>query len=287
MLSRIAFATYPGRPDLADDDRLAAEEIARRGSRVEPAVWDDPSVDWSGFDRIVLRSCWDYHLRLPEFLGWLGSLERAGAPVWNPPAVVRGNADKGYLVELAAAGVPVVPTVRVDRGTAADLAAILDERGWTEAVVKPAVSASAFLTRRIRREETAEAQGDFDHLLTLSAALVQPFLPEIRSRGEWSLLFFAGELSHAVLKRPGAGDFRVQTELGGNALAQKPSPALVAQARRVLERIPGPWLYARVDGVEVDGTFLLMELELIEPSLFLACDPEAPARFASAVLGPL
>lgn len=287
MLSRIAFVTHRGRPDLADDDRLAAVEISRRGARVEAAVWDDPQVDWSVFDRIVLRSCWDYHLRLPEFLGWLGGLERAGAPVWNPPAVVRGNADKGYLVELASAGVPVVPTVRVERGAAADLASILDERGWTDAVVKPAVSASAFLTRRVRRGEAVEAQADFDHLLTLSAALVQPFLPEIRSRGEWSLLFFAGEHSHAVLKRPGAGDFRVQTELGGSTLAQKPSPALVAQARQVLEHIPGPWLYARVDGVEVDGTFLLMELELIEPSLFLACDPQAPARFASAVLAPL
>jgi glutathione synthase/RimK-type ligase-like ATP-grasp enzyme len=181
----------------------------------------------------------------------------------------------------------VVPTVRVERGAEADLAEILDERGWTEAVVKPAVSASAFLTRRVRREEAVEAQVDFDRLLAHSASLVQPFLPEIGSRGEWSLLFFAGKPSHAVLKRPGAGDFRVQSELGGNALPQKASPALVAQARQVLEHIPGPWLYARVDGVEVDGSFLLMELELIEPSLFLACDRQAPARFASAVLGPL
>lgn len=287
MLSRIAFVTHRGRPDLADDDRLAAEEISRRGARVEPTVWDDPDVDWTGFDRIVLRSCWDYHLRLPEFLGWLGGLERAGAPVWNPPAVVRGNADKGYLVDLAATGLPVVSTIRVEQGEAANLAAILDGRGWTEAVVKPAVSASAFLTRRVRREDAAQSQEEFDRLLAHSAALVQPFLPEIQSRGEWSLLFFAGELSHAVLKRPGAGDFRVQTELGGNALAQKPSPELVAQARQVLDRIPGPWLYARVDGVEAGGVFLLMELELIEPSLFLACDRQAPARFASAVLGPL
>lgn len=284
MLSRIAFVTHAGRPDLAEDDRLAAAELARQGAAVEAAAWDDPRVDWSGFDRIVLRSCWDYHRRLPEFLGWLGGLERAGAPVWNPPAVVRGNADKGYLVNLAAAGVPVVPTVRVERGAEADLASLLDERGWTDAVVKPAVSASAFLTRRVRREEAAAAQADFDHLLTLSAALVQPFLPEIQSGGEWSLLFFTGEYSHALLKRPRAGDFRVQSELGGSALAQEPPPELVARARAVLDHIPGPWLYARVDGIEAGGTFLLMELELIEPSLFLDRDPEAPARFAAAVL---
>lgn len=285
MLSRIAFVTHAGRPDLAEDDRLAAAEITRRGATVEATVWDDPGVDWSGFDRIVLRSCWDYHLRLPEFLGWLGGLERAGAPVWNPPAVVRGNTDKGYLVDLAAAGVPVVPTVRVERR--ADLASLLDERGWTDAVVKPAVSASAFLTRRVRREDAAVAQVDFDHLLTLSAALVQPFLPEVQSGGEWSLLFFAGEFSHAVLKRPRTGDFRVQAEHGGSSLAQEPAPELMAQARVVLDHIPGPWLYARVDGIEAGGTFLLMELELIEPSLFLDRDPEAPARFATAVLGTL
>jgi glutathione synthase/RimK-type ligase-like ATP-grasp enzyme len=285
MLKRIAFITSAAWADLSPDDRLAAAELTRRGIEVQPAVWDDPKIDWSTFDQAVLRSCWDYHRRLPEFLGWLDRIERAGVPLWNPPSLVRFNADKAYLEALAVAGVPVVPTLRLERGASADLAAILDERGWTEAVVKPAVSASAFRTRRARREEAGAVQTELTEMLAGSAVLIQPFLPEVQTRGEWSFLFFAGEYSHAVLKRPGEGDFRVQQELGGSAVAKRPDPGLLAQARAVAERIPGPWLYARVDGIELEGGFTLMELELIEPSLFLASDPEAPGRFADAVLG--
>jgi glutathione synthase/RimK-type ligase-like ATP-grasp enzyme len=282
---KIAFITSAAWAGLSPDDRLAAAELSRRGAEVQPAVWDDPEIDWSAFDQAVLRSCWDYHRRLPEFLAWLDRIERSGVPLWNPPSLVRFNADKAYLVDLAAAGVPVVPTLRLERGAAADLAAILDERGWAEAVMKPAVSASAFRTRRLRREEAGDAQTDLTKMLAGSPVLIQPFLPEVQTRGEWSFLFFAGEYSHAVLKRPGEGEFRVQQELGGSAVLERPDPGLLAQARAVTERISGPWLYARVDGIELEAGFTLMELELIEPSLFLSSDPEAPGRFADAVMG--
>jgi len=283
-MKRIAFVTHAGLPGLSDDDRLAVEELTRRGAEVTPAVWDDPGVQWSGFDSVVLRSTWDYHLKLASFLDWLDRLEREGVPLWNPAAVVRANVDKGYLVDLAVAGIPVVPTVRVERASAADLAAILDERGWTDAVIKPAVSASAFRTWRTSRSQAAAEQSTFEELLATSPALVQPFLPEIQTRGEWSIIFLGGEHSHSVLKRPREGDFRVQEHLGGWSEPDAPGPGLIAQARAVVETIPGPWLYARVDGVERDAGLLLMELELTEPSLFLGTGREAPARFAEAIL---
>ena len=281
---RIAFVTHARLPGLSADDLLAVEELRRRGVEVEPTVWDDPAVRWSAYDRVVIRSCWDYHRRLDEFLGWLDRMERERISLWNPAAVVRGNVDKAYLVDLAAAGLSVVPTVRLERGSAVDLAALLEERGWSEAVVKPSVSASAFRTGRIGRGAAAPAQGELNELLASSGALIQPFLAEIQTGGEWSLVFLGGEYSHAVRKRPRTGDFRVQQELGGSAELEIPAPALVEQARAVVAKIPGPWLYARVDGVEIGGAFTLMELELIEPSLFLACDPRAPARFADAIL---
>ena len=282
---KIAFVTHSGLPGLSADDLLAVEELRRRGAEVEPAVWDDPGVRWSAYQRVVIRSCWDYHLRPEAFLGWLDEMERRRAPLWNPASVVRGNVDKAYLADLAAAGLPVVPTVRLEKGEAADLAGLLDERGWTEAVVKPSVSASAFRTLRVGRGEAGASQEKLTALLASSSALVQPFLPEVQTGGEWSLIFLGGEYSHAVLKKPKAGDFRVQQELGGSVDSAVPSPELVVQARRVLETIPEPWLYARVDGVEIGGAFTLMELELIEPSLFLVADERAPARFAEAILG--
>ncbi|HEY9422953.1 MAG TPA: hypothetical protein VIW92_16190 [Thermoanaerobaculia bacterium] len=284
MLKRIAFVTHAGLPGLAADDRLAVEELSRRGAEVEPAVWDDSGVRWSGFDGVVLRSCWDYHLRPSHFLDWLARMEGEGVPLWNPAPVVRSNIDKGYLENLAMAGVPVVPMARVEKGGAADLAGILEERGWDDAMVKPAVSASAFRTWRTSREKAPAEQPSFEELLSASSALIQPFLPEIQTQGEWSFIFLGGEYSHAVLKRPREGDFRVQDEHGGSSRPAVPGPDLIAQARAVAQKIPPPWLYARVDGVETDAGFLLMELELTEPSLFLGSDPQAPARFAEAIL---
>ncbi len=283
-MSRIAFVTHAGLPGLSDDDRLAVAELSRLGAGVEAAVWDDPGVLWERYDRVVIRSCWDYHLRPGAFLDWLGRLEEDEVSLWNPAPVVRANVDKGYLVDLAAAGVPVVPTVRLERGREADLAGLLAERGWDEAVVKPSVSASAFRTRRVRREDAAPVQMDLEEMLKASGVLVQLFLPEIQSHGEWSFIFLGGEYSHAVLKRPKTGDFRVQEELGGSSVLERPEPALVEQARAVTATIPLPWLYARVDGVEIGGVFTLMELELIEPLLFLGWDPQAPVRFAEAIL---
>jgi glutathione synthase/RimK-type ligase-like ATP-grasp enzyme len=280
----IAFVTHRGLPGLAADDRLTVEELRRRGARVEAAVWDDPGVDWAAFDRIVLRSCWDYHLRPEAFVAWLDRMERAELPLWNPASVVRGNVDKAYLADLAASGLQVVPTALVESGSAANLARLLEERGWDEAVVKPTVSASAFRTFRTSRAKAAADQPAFEALLADSGALVQPFLAEVQSGGEWSFVFLGEEYSHAVRKRPRAGDFRVQTEHGGSAEGEVPRWELVVQARAVAERIPKPWLYARVDAVEVDGSLVLMELELTEPSLFLDRHPAAPERFASAIL---
>ncbi len=283
-MSRIAFVTHAGLPALSNDDRLAAAELTRLGAEVDAAVWDDPGVRWASYDRVVIRSCWDYHLRPGAFLEWLARLEGNGVSLWNPAPVVRANVDKGYLVDLAVASMPVVPTMRLERGEKADLAGLLVQRGWEEAVVKPSVSASAFRTRRVRREDAAATQAELEEMLAASGVLVQRFLPEIQTRGEWSFIFLGGEYSHAVLKRPKTGDFRVQEELGGSSVLERPAPALTEQARAVAETIPNAWLYARVDGVEIEGVFTLMELELIEPLLFLGWDPQAPARFAQAIL---
>jgi glutathione synthase/RimK-type ligase-like ATP-grasp enzyme len=279
----IGLATFAGEPALTEDDRLLAAELRRRGARAEALVWDDPAVRWAAFDRVVLRSCWDYHRRPAEFLAWIDRLEGEGVPVSNPPALVRANAHKSYLRDLQAAGVPILPTAWLPRGSRADLEAVLAERGWPEAVVKPAVSASAHGTWRTDRARARQDQRLLDEMLERGEALVQPFAPEVARQGEWSFVFLGGGYSHAVLKRPAEGDFRVQTELGGRADALPPPPSLRGQAEAVLQRVEG-WLYARVDGIDREGTLVVLELELIEPFLFLADDPAAPSRFAEAIL---
>jgi len=160
---------------------------------------------------------------------------------------------------------------------------LLEQAGWDEAVVKPVVSANAHETWRTSRARAADDEPRFRAIASRERVMIQPFLPEIVVDGEWSLVFFGGEFSHAVVKRPGAGDFRVQTDHGGSAVAARPDDAILAVARAALRCIPGDWLYARVDGCVVDGTFRVMELEALEPSLFLAWAPEAAERFARTI----
>lgn len=274
---RVALVTYAGLPQLAADDRLLQRALRERGHRADAVVWDDPDAAWQAYDLIVVRSCWDYHLRPDVFLGWIARLEQLGAPLLNPPALLRWNLNKRYLLDLAARGVPVVPTVYLERGTTADLAALLAERGWGEAVVKPAIAATAFHTWRT--SAAAGEQKRFAALLAERSMLVQPLMPQIAD-GEWSLLCFGGTYNHAVLKRPAPGDFRSQDDFGGTVEPREPPPGLVAQSMTVLAQLDTPWLYARVDGLLVDGVFTLMELELIEPSLFLDVAPTAAEQLA-------
>lgn len=278
---RIAFVTCEAMPAPERRDALAAEALRARGHAVDAVPWSDPAAGWRAYDAVVVRTTWDYWLRAEAFAAWIDAREAEGARLWNPPAVLRWNLDKRYLRELAAAGIPVLETewVADDRET---LAALLARRGWDEAVVKPAVSAGAWKTFPVTADDAAAREADFREVAALGA-MVQPFAPAIRGEGEWSFLFFRGAFSHAVLKRPAAGDFRVQEQHGGRTVLATPPDDLVAQAARVLEAAPGPTLYARVDGVVEDGRLVLMELEALEPSLFLEF-AGAAGRFADAIL---
>lgn len=287
----IALVTYARLPELALDERPLIAALATLGVVAVPTVWDDPSVVWGRFDAAVIRSCWDYHLRPAEFFDWLAMVDRAGVAIWNPPALLRWNSRKTYLHDLAVAGVRTVPTIWLDghrpTSRAPSLERILTRAGWEDAVVKPIVSASAHETWRVSRAEARHNAAAHDRrlqaLIAREGVMVQPFVPEITAHGEWSLQFFRGAFSHAVIKRAAAGEFRVQREYGGTHERVDASAAVLREAERALGAAPGEPLYARVDGVVIDGALAVTELELLEPSLFLDADPAAPTRFASAI----
>ncbi len=281
-MPRIAFATSSKYANLTEDDRTLLDPLARHGLQAHPAVWNDPAFDWSRCNAVVIRSCWDYHLQPEKFLRWIGQLESANIPIFNPASLISWNSNKSYLRELDTSGIPIVPTFWPEDSAAITLERKLKELDWPKAVVKPRISATAYRTQLVTADNAAQAQTLFDELHRGPGVMLQKFIPSISSEGEWSLIFFGGKFSHAVLKRPKPGDFRVQNDFGGSSRLADPPLHVLASATRAVEAVD-PTVYARVDGVVDQGRFLLMELELIEPMLFLAEHPEAPTRFAAAI----
>ncbi|CAB4932984.1 unannotated protein [freshwater metagenome] len=264
------------------ESHLLVAALAERGVRASLVPWDDRR-DWSGVPLVLCRTPWDYVGRAEEFLAWARSTGEA-TRLLNPAGLIGWNLHKRYLAELAERGVPVVPTTVLRRSaSASSRAAALAVDG--DAVIKPAISGGAMGTVRVPAR-TDEARDHLTGLLRDGDALVQPYLPEVEG-GEVSLVLFAGGFSHAVRKQPAAGDFRVQEEHGGVVLPHEPTAAELAVARRVLEALPWPSTYARIDLVTTADGPLLMEAELIEPELFLRAVPEAAGRFADVLVADL
>lgn len=281
-MKRAAFVTCQHLPTIVDDDTRAAMVLRDRGVAVEGVPWDTPDADWPAYDAVVVRSAWDYHAHPQRYDAWLRARAADGTRLWNRPADILTNMDKRYLLAFERAGVPIVPTVHLPAASGRVLADEMRAHGLTRAVVKPAISANAAGTWLTTGDVEAD-QARFEEQAASADLLLQPFLEEIAAEGEWSLMFFNGVFSHAVLKRPAAGEFRVQEDFGGGASRIDASPTLIADAQAVLEAAGGPFLYARVDGIRRGVHFLLMELEINEPTLFLHLAPDAAERFARAI----
>lgn len=279
-MTLIAFLTCQRFPQGFEDDLTALEPLRRHGIEVQAAVWDDPKVDWESFEAIIIRSTWDYYQQPEAFRAWLDQIEARGMTLLNPVDLIRWNMDKRYLRELQGRGITVIPSEWVDPGAPVDLRTVLQTRGWSEAVIKPAVSAGAWQTQRVSLSDLGSAQVQVDQILQDRAVIIQQFRPEVMHEGEWSFLFFNGVFSHAVLKQPPAGDFRVQA---GTMQLISADPTVLKQAQAVVGALDMPPLYARVDGVISNGEFQLMELEVFEPCLYLRTDPTSAQRFADAV----
>ena len=281
----LRIATCRPLPEPDPDEPLLLAALAKRGVEARMAAWNGADEDWSAPVPTVVRSTWDYVHHADEFLSWI---DRAGgaAPLWNPPSVLRTNVHKFYLRELAERGFPIVPTAFLARGSSVRLATVLAERGWGDAVVKPAVSAASYRTMRVRRSVTSEIARGEAHLGALLAerdALVQRYAPAVETSGERALVWIDGALTHAVRKTP---RFTGQDESVSSVLPVSADERELALA--LLEPLRSELLYARIDLVRDEGGRpMLMELELVEPSLFLLQHPPALERLADALVARL
>jgi len=284
-MRRCAFLTMSDPSGYVIDDDLARAPLAALGWEVETAPWDRPGTRWEDYAVVVVRSPWDYAARPGEFLATLSEIEARGVRIENPLPLIRWNLDKGYLRDLARRGVATVPTIWRPWLAAGELAGLFAEVGGGEMVLKPVVSASAAGAFRLDRRGVETRAAEVEGYFAERALMAQPFASAVLDEGEWSLFYFNGEPSHAVVKRPAAGDFRVQEEHGGLIRAVEPEPALRRAGAAVVAAVGEAPLYLRADLVRANGGegFWLMELELTEPSLYLRMDPEAPGRFARAL----
>lgn len=277
-MPRCVFLTLAEVLDFVIDDELAYEPLRALGIDVEAQPWDG-DVDWSRYDVAVIRSTWDYFHRPRKFLETIERIDRA-VKLYNGLDTIRWNIEKTYLLDLERRGVPIVPTLVRDHYEAGDLGDFFETLKVDRIIVKPVISAAALDTFLL---SPGDRDDDLVRLFDGRRFLVQPFLPAVTDEGEASLMYIDGTLSHAVRKIPKAGDFRSQEEHGSHVEAFEPNADLRAAADAALAAVTETPLYARADLVRSPNGYVVMELELVEPSLYLRMDDGAAERLARAI----
>ncbi len=279
---RIGFITYKDLPFLLPSEKEFAAFAKKYGINIEPVIWTAEN-SFIQFDFIIIRTCWDYFLQVNKFLNWLDNIEKDNIIVWNPINVIRKNMHKFYLKEIKSQGTEIIPTIFINKKSSVNLEEEIEKNKWDKAVIKPAISGGAYNTHLIKPGSDGINQNIIDEMLKENDVLLQKYSAKINSEGEWSMIFFNKIYSHSVLKKPSKDDYRVQAIHGGKYLHAEPPEYLIKQAGSLLNKMDDKLLYARVDGIDNKGLLQVMELELIEPELFLETD-NAKRNFLEAIL---
>lgn len=290
---KIAFLTCKDLPNCTEDDLLAEAPLKQRGFDLIPVVWDETSVlELNRFAAVIMRSPWDYQHKKEKFLNFVKSLSSLQMPVLNSPELILWNMDKSYLFELQAKGIAIVPSKKILRNEGRDFwQKMLEKLPWEKIVIKPTVSASAYNTFLVDKADAIKRSQQWEGLSADNDFLVQEFCPSIQTEGEISLIYFNDRqkiaYSHAVIKKPKSNDFRVQEHLGGVTEAFLAPEDSIAFGAKVLTAISQPWLYARVDilkhPLNKNSEWVLGELEVLEPQLFMRFDGNSAQKFAEAI----
>ena len=281
LKSKCALLTISDLSNFQSYDNLIVEPLSNIGWECDFIPWDSISINWDDFDAVIIRSTWDYQQKEKLFFKTLQSIEASTANLYNSLDTVEWNINKRYLLELERENIPIIPTRlynSFDFDIVSQLFSFFNEN---KLIIKPCVSANADDTFILEQSKMENLKSVLENTFSKKDFLVQPFIKNIKSEGEYSLIYFGNRLSHVILKTPKNGDFRVQEEHGGIIKAiNKPEGPLIDFGNKVIRTIPYQCLYSRVDVVRSDNNYLLMEVELIEPSLYFNMDPKSPQMFA-------
>ena len=283
IIVTIGLITCKKLPALTASEQLLIPIFARHNINATSLVWDDETINWSNYDYLIFRSIWDSHLNPVAFSNWLRHLKNINVKTFNPVDTVQFNQHKFYLKYLEQKGVAIIPTLFIEKTDRLYLGE-LKNKGWKKAVIKPAISASAYLTELFDIDDIQKIEEKYHDIAIEKDLLVQQFMPEIQSFGELSLIFFNKKYAHTVLKTAKDKDFRVQYEYGGKTKIYYPDKTIIETAEKIVKLFDGDILYARVDGVIKNNELVVMEIELIEPELFFEYGDNARERFVEAAI---
>lgn len=275
---KVAFVTCQVLPEPDVDEYLLVATCRSHGIEAECVAWDDESAKWSRYDLAVVRSSWNYYEREEAFRAWISRTDKV-TKLWNPASLMLRTIHKKYLLELQLAGIPIVPTYFVDRASPLPVSCMFVESGVTKFVVKPAVSASSYMTRAFTTDQLTEAQDFLNEILRRCDGMVQEYIPSVAEGGEVAIVCIDGEITHAVTKNP-------RYHEGEESVSQgfEPSADQRLLAQRVLDTVPERHLYGRIDLMRLNsGDWVLSEAEFIEPSLYFIQHPPAVERFVEAL----
>ncbi|MEM7230369.1 MAG: hypothetical protein AAF432_16305 [Planctomycetota bacterium] len=282
----VRIATCAEIPDLTTDDRVIVSALRDHGFTVEVSVWDDASIDWSDTRLCVVRNTWDYHKKLDSFNAWLLKTDLV-CPILNGLDTMLWNSIKWYLHELKNRGVPIIDTIWIRQGQTIEVEEMLAKLSSDEIVIKPTIGATAHLAARLRRDDAAAVADHLRAVLGHADAMVQPFIPSVLETGEISIMVFDGVFSHAVRKKPKQGDYRVQDDFGGSIERYEPDAQQISLAEHIAGEVR-ECAYARIDLVQDDaGAWRVIEVEMIEPALYLAYGDHALRDFIETITSRL
>lgn len=284
---KIAYITYNGSEKYLPANNFNEVEdllpfLQRKGLDITAEIWDNPGTDWKKYDVALLKTPWDYFQKSEQFKDWLNRIQALGVQLLNDFNTVRWNMDKHYLAGIAQAGLDVIPTIFLEKGWKGEFLLLFEELQTGKLIMKPCISAGSKHTIILHREEVERETAAALALLSEDDFMIQPFMEEVQD-GEWSFVFFNNKYSHAIIKKPKTGDFRVQQIYGGSITPVQPPQSYINSAAVYQQQFAKDALYARVDGLMVKGRFMLMELELIEPFLYLSYSEGAVERYYGAL----
>lgn len=279
----VALLTCAQLPDLNPEDQLLIPELAKHQIHAKAVIWDDPTINWKEFDWLIFRNTWDYFEKEQAFNLWLDQIEHLGIKTLNPITTIKQNKHKFYLRDLQQQGIVIIPTVFIDKTSNLNLSEVIPTH-WKKAVIKPAFSGGSYQTTLFDVTDTAKINDEYKTIASEKELLVQEFMPQIQEFGETSFIFFNKKFSHCVNKKPVAGDFRVQVQFGGQYTAVEPNMELIQKAQQIVNTFNDALLYARVDGIVINGELHLMEVECIEPDLYFNLSTGSQTRFVSELV---